>query len=301
MIARILGPILAILLAPLLQGLINRTKALMAGRCGAPLAQPYFDLLRLIRKGAVISPTTTRIFGLAPAAGLALTLVAALMLPFGNQPATLSFAGDFILLCYLLGCARFLTVLAALDTGSSFEGLGASREMLLGALAEPAIFLALGAAAYQSSSLSLSGMNRHLIAGLSPAMLLSLSAIALVLLAENSRLPVDDPTTHLELTMIHEVMVLDHSGPDLALIEYAASLKLWIFIGLFMSLALGGLTLPTWLGLIVWLIATALAGLAIGLLESTLARLSLKRLPYFMAVAIALGAFSLIVQVGGIR
>ena len=293
MIARILGPILAILLAPLLQGLINRTKALMAGRCGAPLAQPYFDLLRLIRKGAVISPTTTRIFGLAPAAGLALTLVAALMLPFGNQPAALSFAGDFILLCYLLGCARFLTVLAALDTGSSFEGLGASREMLLGALAEPAIFLALGAAAYQSSSLSLSGMNRHLIAGLSPAMLLSLSAIAMVLLAENSRLPVDDPTTHLELTMIHEVMVLDHSGPDFAFILYGQGVKLWalgaVLTGLIIP-ARGDALLDPALG------ALGIFGLAvaIGIGESSMARLRLLLVPRLLVGATALSGLALI-------
>ncbi len=297
---RILGPILAILLAPLMQGLITRTKALMTGRRGAPLMQPYFDLYRLIRKGAVISTTTSRIFGLAPAGALALTAVAALMLPFGGQAASVSFAGDFIVLCYLLGTARFLMVLAALDTGSSFEGLGASREMQLGALAEPAIFLALGAMAFKSGSLSLTGINAALPAGLSPALLLGLGAIALTLLAENSRLPIDDPTTHLELTMIHEVMILDNSGPDLALWEYTASLKLWIFMGIFLSLALSGLRLGPLGGLLIWLGGFALGSVAIGLLEATLARLSLRRLPYFLAVAIALAAFSLIVQLGGI-
>ena len=296
----LIGPILSLVLAPLMLGLINRTKARMAGRRGAPLMQTYYDLYRLMRKGAVISTTTSRIFSLAPAGATALTVTATLLLPFGGQAASLSFAGDFIVLCYLLGTARFLMVLAALDTGSSFGGLGASRERQLGALAEPAIFLALGAVALKSGSLSLSGISATLPAGLSPALLLSLGAIALVLLAENSRLPIDDPTTHLELTMIHEVMILDNSGPDLALWEYAASLKLWLFTGLYLSLALAGLKLDTLSGTLVWLAGFAACAVIIGLLEATLARLSLKRLPYFLAVAIALAAFSLIVQLGGI-
>ena len=162
------------------------------------------------------------------------TSPALLFVPLGGVPSLISFPGDFLLVAYLLGVGRFFTVTAALDTGSSFEGMGASREAFYSALAEPALLLGLAAIVAQSHALSLSTMMAAVTPGVlassaGSAFLLVAAAMLIVLLAENARIPVDDPNTHLELTMIHEVMVLDHSGPDLAMIHYAAALKLWVF------------------------------------------------------------------------
>ena len=216
--------------APFLLSVINRTKALVAGRRGQPWLQPYHDMLRLLRKGAVYSHTTTWVFRAGPVIGLAAVLTAAVLLPFGNARALVSFQGDFIVFVYLLGLARLVTVLAALDTGSAFEGMGANREVWFSALAEPALMLGLAAVAQEvggTGPLSLSDLHIGMSAAVwdRAGFVLALVAVAwaVVLLSENSRLPVDDPTTHLELTMIHEVMVLDHSGPDFAFILYGAA------------------------------------------------------------------------------
>src|SRR6266545_5288469 len=219
-------------LPPLLLGVVNRVKSLFAGRKGPPLWQLYADLRRLARKGAVYSRTTTWVFRAGPVVGLAAVVTAGLLMAFGGAPAALSFGGDFVLFAYLLGLARFATVLAALDTGSAFEGMGAAREVTFSSLAEPALFLCLVTLARATGSISLSGMLGPALPDAwghaAPALLLAAIAVFVVALAENARIPVDDPNTHLELTMIHEVMVLDHSGPDLALILYGASLKLFL-------------------------------------------------------------------------
>ena len=167
--------------------------------------------------------------------GLASMICAIALLPFGAFPALAPFAGDFVMVAYLLALARFFTVLAALDTGSSFEAMGASREVTFSALAEPALFLGLAALARQTGSLSLTSMLGSVSGAMwmqaAPALGLTIAGLGIVFLAENARIPVDDPTTHLELTMIHEVMVLDHGGPDFAMIQYAAALKMWLLGG----------------------------------------------------------------------
>src|ERR1051325_1052923 len=222
---------LALLLAPLLLGVINRTKALFAGRRGQPLLQSYYDIWKLLKKGAVYSQTTTWVFRAGPIVGLATIVLAITLMPLGKIPALVVFQGDFILFAYLLGLIRFFIVISALDTGSSFEGMGASREMQFSTLAEPALFLGLATIARRTGTLSLTEMiakislNTWQMSGL--AFALVVVALLVVLLCENARIPVDDPNTHLELTMIHEVMVLDHSGPDLGFILYGATLKLW--------------------------------------------------------------------------
>ena len=204
--------------APLLLGIIGRVKAVFAGRTGPPLLQPYRDLLRLARKGAVFSRTATWVFRAGPAVALAATLCAGLLLPMGAPAAAIRFAGDFILFAYLLGLARFATILAALDTGSSFEGMGAAREATFSAVAEPALFLGLVSLVRSTRSFDLSHMLGRQLQPVwwtdAPALLLVALALFAVALAENARVPVDDPATHLELTMVHEVMVLDHSGPE---------------------------------------------------------------------------------------
>ncbi len=293
--------LLGLILAPLLPGVINRTKALFAGCKGPPLLQPYHDLLKLLQKGAVYSQTTTWIFKWGPVVGLAAVMVAFSLVPFGDEPAILMFSGDFVFFAYLLGVMRFFTVLAALDTGSSFEGMGASREVTYSALAEPALLLGLGAIARQTGSLSLSEIFSRLsfeVWTVSPAPLaLVCGGLFVLLLAENARIPVDDPNTHLELTMIHEVMVLDHGGPDFAFIQYAAALKLWVFGALLVGIALPLHGADPWTKLGV---ATAglfvLAGI-VGVVESCMARLRLNAVPRLLlgSVAFALVALLLVV------
>ncbi len=291
-------PVVGLLAAPLLFGVINRTKAFFAGRHGSSLLQPYFDLKKLLRKGAVYSRTTTWIFRAGPVIGLAATASALAITPMGGLAAPVAFPGDLVVWAYVLCLARFFTVIAALDTCSSFEGMGASREVLFSALAEPVVLLGLGAMAHQTGSLSLSQMigavsvRTWTMEG--PALALVVSALAIVLLAENARIPVDDPTTHLELTMIHEVMVLDHSGPDLAFILYGAALKLWIFsalvVGLAVPIRIGGPGLH---------IAGFLAGMLVmavlvGIVESSMARLRLTRVPKLLVSAVALVVLALV-------
>ncbi len=285
---------LALCLAPLLLGVINRVKALFAGRRGRPLLQTYFDLVRLLRKGRVLSPTTTWVFRAGPVLALAAPLAALTLLPLAGRPGLFAFSGDFVLLAYLLGISRFATILAALDTGSSFEGMGASREMTFGALAEPVLFLTLLTAGSLGGGTSLVAILGG-AAGHPPMRTLLLAgAMFILLLAENCRIPVDDPNTHLELTMIHEVMVLDHSGPDLACIVWGAALKLWVHVAVLVGLLLGA---PTGLPAAdVALFLAAMLGVAVlvGVVESTMARLSLPRVPKLLVGAGALSALALI-------
>ena len=218
--------------APALLGIINKTKAFFAGRKGVPVLQAYFELWKLLHKGAVYSRTTTWVFRAGPMIGLACVMLAAALAPFGGVRSAIAFPCDLILFAYLFGVMRFVTVLAALDTGSSFEGMGASREVAFSALAEPALLVGLAAVARLTGSCSLSDMFSGLSLGTylhaGPVLVLVGGALLIVFLTENARIPVDDPNTHLELTMIHEVMVLDHSGPDFAFILYGAALKLWV-------------------------------------------------------------------------
>jgi formate hydrogenlyase subunit 4 len=292
-------PFLAFLaLSPLLLGVVTRVKARFAGRTGPPLLQPYHDLRRLLGKGAVYSRTTTWVFRAGPVLGLAAVVAAGLLMSFGGAPALLPFPGDFILFAYLLGLGRFVTALAALDTGSSFEGMGAAREVTFAAFAEPALFLCLVVLARATGSMSLSGMLRaglpELWLAQGPALLLAAVALLAVALAENARIPVDDPTTHLELTMIHEVMVLDHSGPDLALIQYAAALKLFLFGALVVRLALGFPFPSPWLALAAFLGGMIVFAVVLGAVESTMARLRLVRVPQFLVTAAVLAGFALV-------
>ncbi|MDR1124676.1 MAG: NADH-quinone oxidoreductase subunit H [Deltaproteobacteria bacterium] len=288
----ILHIFLALLLAPLLPGVISRVKASLAGRNGKPLFQLYFDLARLLRKGAVYSHTTSWVFRAGPMLGLAAMLAALCLLPAAGGSALFSFKGDFILAAYLLAMSRFAIILAALDTGSAFEGMGASREAAFSALAEPVFLLSLLPLGMIGGSYSLSSMllpDAWNVPPLDRPVLLLLSAsLFLVLLTENSRIPVDDPNTHLELTMIHEVMVLDHSGVDLAFIEYSAALKLWFF-----SVVVGSLLLPPiWSSYLIVLLSVFSMAVAVGLVESIMARLRLVRVPQLLSLAFGLAALA---------
>lgn len=295
-----LGAMLA--LAPLLPGVAARTKALLTGRRGAPVGQLYRDLLRLWRKGAVYSPTTTWIFRVAPVAGVVTPVLATLLLPLDGRAAMLRFAGDFVAFAALLALGRFLLVLAALDTGSSFEGMGASRDAAFASLVEPALFLGFVVLALGTDQRSLSGMLGGEVGGSpswgagAPSLAMVAVSLSFVLLAESSRVPVDDPSTHLELTMIHEVAVLDHSGPDLALLLYGGALRMGLFaalpVGVLVSRA--GLAAPLALGAL--LVGTVVVAVVVGVVESSMARLRLSRVPQFLVAASVLASLGVILQ-----
>jgi formate hydrogenlyase subunit 4 len=294
----ILSPLLGIVFAPLMLGIINRTKAVFAGRRGQPFLQNYFDLWKLFQKGAVYSRTTTWIFRASPIVGLASVLAASLFIPFAGMPGVIAFPGDLFVFVYFLALMRFFTVLGALDTGSSFEGMGASREVQFSALAEPALLLALAVFGCKTVNASLSGIAESLSFWYwlesGPALLMAAAALMVVLLAENARVPVDDPTTHLELTMIHEVMVLDHGGPDLGFILYGAALKLWVFSALLIDMVFPVHTGRLAFDIFLALLGQAAVAVAIGIGESTRARLRLLVVPNLLAGAVVLSAVALI-------
>jgi formate hydrogenlyase subunit 4 len=289
------------LLPPLLLGVIVKTKAAFAGRVGAPLLQPYRDLAKLLGKGSVFSRTTTWVFRAGPVVSLVAVAAAAVLVPLGSRPALVSFEGDFVLFAYLLGLGRFFTVLAALDTGSAFEGMGAAREATFAALAEPAFFLGLLVLVVTSGDLSLSGMlgdsltRSWTTAGAS--LVLVLFCLFIVLLAENSRIPVDDPGTHLELTMIHEVMVLDHGGPALGLILYGAALKLFLFVVILARLVVPVAWASAWWNWAFVLVSSLAIAAAIGVVESTMARLRLTHVPRLLIAACLLSAVGIVLLV----
>jgi formate hydrogenlyase subunit 4 len=299
-ILKFANPVLGLIISPLLIGVINKTKAFFAGRTGQPILQPYYDILKLLRKGAVYSNTTSWVFRAGPVLGLAVTFTAALLMPLGGLPAAISFNGDLILFIYLFGLWRFFTVISALDTGSSFEGMGASREVTFSAFSEPALLIALAAIAKCTGHISLSEMFSSVSPDLwfssGPSLVLAGIAVLIVFMAENCRIPVDDPSTHLELTMIHEVMVLDHCGPDFGFILYAAAMKMWL-----LGLILTGIIIPVHTGNILLdtsaaLIAMMLLAVLVGGIESSMARLRLLHVPQLLIGATTLSILALVLR-----
>jgi formate hydrogenlyase subunit 4 len=290
---------LALLLAvpPLLLGVIQKTKAWFAGRLGPPLLQPYSDVWKLLRKGAVYSRTTTWLFRGGPIVSLAAVLCAGLVLPLAANTSPLGFSGDVVVFAYLLGLGRFFTMAAALDTGSSFEGMGASREAAFSALAEPALFISMAILCVPAGSATFADAFGELpwtAWGFEhPTYLAAALSLFAVLLAENSRIPVDDPNTHLELTMVHEVMVLDHSGPDLGFILYGSAVKLFVIGALLVHILLPIPAGGGWRGAA--LLFGGEIGLAalVGVVESVMARLRLPRVPQFLVGAAVLAAIGL--------
>lgn len=285
-----------LLVSPLLVGIVQRTKALAAGRRGASLLQPYYDLRKLFGKEVALSRTTTWIFVAAPAVAVVTTAFAGLMVPLGSFASPVSFAGDFVFFAYLLALGRFFTAAAALDTGSPFEGMGAAREVGFAWLTEPALFFAFLALARLSGSLSFDEMLHATEGGLwlerTAPLVLTAAGLLIVLLTECSRIPVDDPATHLELTMIHEVMVLDHSGPLLGLVEYAAALKLFVLEAVLLHVMAPTATVAGWPGFLLFLAGLAGVAVGIGLVESTMARLRLLHVPTLLIAAVLCCGFA---------
>ncbi|MFH0758992.1 MAG: NADH-quinone oxidoreductase subunit H [Bacteroidota bacterium] len=266
-------------------GIVVRTKSLASGRKGPGVLQPVKDIIRLLRKGSVFSTTTSFIFRIAPSVYLASILMAVLMLPHGNLPGLISFEGDFVMFAYILGLGKFVMIIASLDTGSSFEGMGASREALFSMLVEPAFFIVMGSLALFTghssfydifNSLHFGSHISYLIGGLAAFVLL------FVAMVENSRMPVDDPKTHLELTMIHEVMVLDNSGFDLGMIMYAAPLKFVMYGAIIANFFIGGL--PLHWSVPVFFAVQVIFAVTIGLFESFMARFRMGHNPQFIFI-----------------
>jgi formate hydrogenlyase subunit 4 len=302
MVDTVIHVALLFLLPPFLLGVINKTKAKLAGRVGAPLLQAYFDIAKLARKGFVLSGTATWVFRAGPAVALSAVAAAGLLIPFGRFDAPIAFAGDLILFAYLFGMARFFTMTAALDTGSSFEGMGASREAAFSCLSEPALFFAFLVLAKLSGSLSLGKMlmvspESFASGAAAPLILISLG-LFVILLAETCRIPVDDPNTHLELTMIHEAMILDHGGPWLGTILYASSLKLFVLVAVLANVIVPFRTGKAWLDWPIFVGETLALAIVIGFLESAMARLKMRRVPYLLVSAILFcgSAFILLVR-----
>jgi formate hydrogenlyase subunit 4 len=293
--------VLTVLVMPiLLVGLVNRTKSLWAGRKGPGLVQSGWDLLRLLRKQAVFSSVITPLFRAGAWVVLAASLLAALIAPVLGRVAPLQFSHDFIVFAYTLGLARLFLMLSAMDVGSAFEGMGAAREASFSAFIEPALFLLIGSAGVATGQTSFAGLIGHWHQSASfPWLAAPAVAVLFVLLqAEAARVPVDDPMTHLELTMIHEVMVLDHSGPELAAVQYAAALKMTIYAGLIAALLNPCDPLSqTALCVGVSLLIMAGVAVAVGCVESLTARLRLRLVPGYLMLASA-GAALCLVTVG---
>lgn len=295
---RLLGNLVALALAPLLLvGVVNRVKSLWVGRRGPSIGQPFHDVVRLLRKRPVHSPTTTPIFRVAPWIALATAIGSALVVPLLGGRSVIAFAGDFVWFAYAGGLGRVAIMLAALDTGSSFEGMGASREATFSALLEPAVFLLAGALFLITGASTFSeALTRSASMGGVALVVRAIAAAGLlvVLQVEAKRLPVDDPTTHLELTMIHEVMVLDHSGPDLAAIQVAAAIKLFVGSTLVVTL------LHPWAGgagpapALATLGGCIVVAAVVGTVESISARLRMRAIPGYVMVALLAGSVALL-------
>jgi formate hydrogenlyase subunit 4 len=288
---------------PLLVGVLRTLKARLVGRRGPRPWQPYADLRKLLGKEAVISTTTSWVFRATPFVLVATVLVSALIVPVLVARPPLAFAGNIILLVYLFMLATFFLALAGLDAGSAFGGMGASREVAVAALAEPTIIVAVLALALRADTIDLGRIverfGREPWLAANPAHLLAFAAFFIVMLAETGRLPVDNPATHLELTMIHEAMVLEYSGRYLALVEWAAAMKLFLFMTLLANLFVPwGLASSAGPGSIL-LGLTALVGklavltAAVAVLETSVAKLRLFRVPELLAGSFALAFLSL--------
>lgn len=297
--------ILIILTSLFFGGIIVRTKSIVSGRKGPGIFQPVKDVLRLFKKGAVYSKTTSFIFQIAPSIYFASILMAIMVIPLGEYRGIISFEGDFVFFAYVLATGKFFSIISALDTGSSFEGMGASREALFSMFAEPAFFILMGSLALLTGHTSFQQIFASLHFGSSISYVLGVLAtfvLVMIAMVENSRMPFDDPKTHLELTMVHEVMILDNSGFDLGLILHATNLKFAMYGALIANLFMG--TFPLYLTIPIFFGMQMLVAMVIGLLESFTARfrmnhnaqyilaLSSVSLLIFLGVLLILGQFS---------
>ena len=293
-----LSLLLIILASTFFIGIIIRTKSVASGRKGPGVFQPVKDVIRLFKKGAVYSETTSFVFRLAPTIYFASVFVAMLVVPFGQSKGIISFNGDFIFFAYILGIGKFFSIIGAMDTGSSFEGMGASREALYSMFAEPAFFILMGSLALLTGFTSFQEIFSALHLGSSISYALAVMAafvFLMIAMIENSRMPLDDPKTHLELTMVHEVMILDNSGFDLGLILTAGYLKFAIYGAIIFNLFSGTIAyqyaIPMFFGM------QAFLAFVVGMIESFMARFRMNHNAQFIVV---LSSVSLLIFFGAL-
>jgi formate hydrogenlyase subunit 4 len=299
LLAQLVQMTLILLLSPLLTGLVRKVKARLQRRRGPSLLQPYRDLRRLIGKETVVADSASWLFRVVPYFVFATTWVAAALVPSFAANLMFSWSGDLIAITALLGSARFALALAGMDIGTSFGGIGSSREMMIASLAEPAMLMLVFSIALIVGSTQLSTIAETMLTGhvgLRVSLAMALIALIIVALAENGRVPVDNPATHLELTMVHEAMVLEYSGRHLAMIELAAALKLTLYIAMIVCVFLPvGMAngpadpIPDVIGGMAWLVKMAAGGIALGVAETSAAKMRVFRVPNFLGAALMLG------------
>lgn len=299
LLAQLVQMTMILVLSPLLTGLVRKVKARLQRRRGASLIQPYRDLRRLLGKEAVVAENASWLFRVVPYFVFATTWVAAALIPTFAANLMFSWSGDLIAISALLGSARFALALAGMDIGTSFGGIGSSREMMIASLAEPAMLMIIFAVALIAGSTQLSTIAETMLngqVGLRVSLALALVALIIVAVAENGRIPVDNPATHLELTMVHEAMVLEYSGRHLAMIELAAALKLTLYLAMIACVffpvgmsANPGQLVPDAIGAVSWLGKMAVGGIALGVAETSVAKMRVFRVPNFLGAALMLG------------
>jgi len=298
--------LLVLLLSPLLTGFVRKVKARLLRRQGPPLLQPYRDLIRLMRKDVVLADNASWLFRVIPYFIFAATWIAASLVPTFQSGLLFSWSADLIAIIAVLGSARFFLALAGLDVGTSFGGIGSSREVMIASLAEPAMLMIVFTLALIAGSTQLSTMAAFMNSpevGLRVSLGLGLIALIIVAIAENARIPVDNPATHLELTMVHEAMVLEYSGRHLALIELAAALKLLVYLSLIACLfAPWGMSPPTAeprlliIGVAAYVAKLAVGGVLLAVFETAIAKMRVFRVPGFLGAALMLALLATLLR-----
>jgi formate hydrogenlyase subunit 4 len=298
--------LLVLILAPLLTGFVRKVKARLLRRRGPPLIQPYRDLARLLRKDVVLADNASWLFRVIPYLIFAATWVAASLVPTFRSGLLFSWTADLIALIALLGSARFFLALAGMDAGTGFGGIGASREVMIASLAEPAMMMIVFAVALIAGSTQLSTMAAFMNSpevGLRVSLGLGLIALIIVAIAENARIPVDNPATHLELTMVHEAMVLEYSGRHLALIELASFLKLLLYVSLIACLfapwglaAAGAEPVQMAAGVAGYAVKLAAGGFLLAVFETAIAKMRVFRVPQFLGAALMLALLATLLR-----
>ena len=298
--------LLVLLLAPLFTGYVRKVKARLVRRQGPPLIQPYRDLVRLVRKEVVLADSASWLFRTIPYLVFAAIWVAASLVPTFRTGLMFSWSADLIAIIALLGSARFLLALAGMDVGTSFGGIGSSREVMIASLAEPAMIMIVFTLALIAGSTQLSTMSAFMASsavGLRVSLGLGLIALTMVAIAENGRIPIDNPATHLELTMVHEAMVLEYSGRHLALIELSSSLKLLLYVSVIACLfapwgiEFAGAALPTLaIGVGAYIGKLAVGGFLLALFETSIAKMRVFRVPEFLGAALMLGLLATLLR-----
>ncbi len=306
MIKSIIFWLLAILLAPFFSAIILKIKAFFGGKKGPPLLINYYTLIKLFKKGSVYSTSTTPMFKLGPLVSLCSAITVLMFLPIGGCQPIFSFSGDVLFVLYIMGLGRFFTIAAAMDTASPFEGMGAAREAYFPIICEAATFMILIFFYRLTGELQLSAyftgsQTLGLWQSAGAPLVFIVFAFFIILLTENSRVPVDDPATHLELTMIHEVMVLDHSGPDLGLIELGSFCKLFFYSTIVSRLILPFGAEITGLSFGLYILGLVIVYMAIGVTESVMARYRMDKVPQFVLTSFALAFFATIITMEFIR